>query len=408
MTSSGRIHTAAAFVFLCALLAVAGVSGAAGLPEPDDRVVVEVQVPAPYKVWPFDEPRTLKVPPGYDVSVFAAGLGRPRFMALAPDGAVYVSVPREDRILVLPDEDRDGVADRVEVFAEGLWRPHGLAFKGRELIVAEGGRLISLEDTDGDYKADAREVITEDVPSGGGHWTRSVAIGPDGRYYVSAGSTCNACVEKDFRRASVLWFWPGGGEANVFASGLRNTVGLEFHPETGELWGVDNGRDWLGDDLPPEELNRILAGNDYGWPYCYGDRVPDPDHGSKKRCAATIPPELEMQAHSAPLGLAFGYGLEFPVPMRHVLYIAFHGSWNRSRPTGYKVVGVPFAEGRPSGEPFDFVSGWLVDTEVWGRPVDVLAGPDGAMYVTDDFGGAVYRIVPFRETALTVGPAGGI
>jgi glucose/arabinose dehydrogenase len=148
----------------------------------------------------------------------------------------------------------------------------------------------------------------------------------------------------------------------------------------------------MGDDLPPEELNLITAGADYGWPYCYGDRVPDPDYGSAKRCASTTPPVVKMQAHSAPLGVAFGYGLGFPAPYKDVLYIAFHGSWNRSVPTGYKVVGIPFEKGRPAGAPFDFVTGWLVGDKAWGRPVAPVVGPDGALYLSDDKAGAVYRI----------------
>lgn len=382
-------------------------SASAEKPGGEGLVSVEVRVPKSQRFWPFDKPRSLMAPPGFEISVFAAGLGRPRIMAVGPDGVIYVSISREDRILALPDRDGDGVADDKIVFAEDLQKPHGITFRNGEMVVAETGRLITLKDTDGDLKADKKKIISTDIPAGGGHWTRSIVAGPDGTLYVSVGSTCNVCEEDDFRRATVLWFWPDGGAANIYASGLRNTVGLALHPETNEIWGVDNGRDWLGDNLPPEELNRITSGGNYGWPYCYGANVPDPDLGSKRKCKGAVPPEVEMQAHSAPLGLAFGFELDFPHPYKDILYVAFHGSWNRSIPTGYKLVGIPFNEGKPSGTPFDFVTGWLLKGEPWGRPVSPLAGPDGALYLTDDFAGAIYRIAPLRDQALTVGPAGG-
>lgn len=389
-----------AWALAALVLVLAGTAGAALYGS-----LVSVQLlatEAQKEVWPFDRERALKAQPGFEINLFATNLGRPRFMAVGPEGHIYVSISREDRIMVLPDRDHDGVADEKIVFAEGLARPHGLVFRDGELIVAQTGSLIALKDTDGDLRADEKRTITTDIPPGGGHWTRTLAVGPDGRYYVSVGSTCNACEEEDYRRASVLWFWPDGGSANTFATGLRNSVGLEFHPETGELWGVDNGRDWLGDNLPPEELNRITDGGDYGWPHCYGDRVPDPDHGSKERCQETIPPVVKMQAHSAPLGVAFGYDLNFPREFRNVLYVAFHGSWNRTVPTGYKVIGIPFEDGRPSGEPFDFLTGWLEPGgENWGRPVDPLVGPDGALYVSDDFAGAVYRVTRAKDVPVT-------
>ncbi|MBI5345324.1 MAG: PQQ-dependent sugar dehydrogenase, partial [Deltaproteobacteria bacterium] len=277
-------------------------------------------------------------------------------------------------------------ADSKVIFASDLNKPHGIAFIGAEAIVAETGGLVLLKDTDNDLKADVRKVISRDLPEGGGHWTRTVAAGSDGYLYVSAGSSCNACEEKDPRRAAVLRFKPQGGQAEVFAKGLRNSVGIAFEPDTKELWGVDNGADWLGENLPPEELNRIVKGGDYGWPYCYGDNIPDPDMGT------TLPPAVKMQAHSAPLGMAFGYNLKFPQPYRDVLFVAFHGSWNRLAPTGYKLIGIPFKNGRPDGEPFDFITGWMRGGVAWGRPVGLLVGGDGALYLSDDYAGAVYRI----------------
>ena len=334
----------------------------------------------------------LEAPAGFSVSVFAAGLDGPRMLAFSQAGDLFVSLPRAGQVVVLPDRDGDGTADRIQVFAEDLDRPHGLTFHGADLVVAENGRLLRLEDGDGDLAADRVTVLSTDLPGGGGHWTRSLADAPDGGFFVSAGSSCNACRERDARRAAVLKIPTGGGPAEIFARGLRNSVGLAVHPETGDLWGSDNGRDWLGDDLPPEEINRIAADGDYGWPYCYGQRVPDPEFGTAARCRKTIPPAVEMQAHSAPLGIAFGFGLAFPAHYRNMLYVAFHGSWNRSVPTGYKLVGIPFAGGRPAGPVENVITGWLQGSSAWGRPVDPVVGPDGALYLSDDRAGIVYRV----------------
>ena len=329
--------------------------------------------------------------PGMRVTLYAADAPGARFMAVSEDGTIFVSVPNDGTVLALPDRNKDKGADEKIVFARGLKRPHGLAFRGKSLIVAETGRLIELEDTDGDLKADTRRIISDDLPAGGGHWTKSLAIGPDGAIYVSGGSSCNVCVEKDKRRAAVLRFT--GPEAEVFATGLRNSVGIEFHPKTGELWGVDNGRDGLGDDIPPEELNRIRKGGDYGWPYCYGDKTPDPEYGSPDRCKDTIPPVAAFQAHSAPLGVAFGTGLKsYPQRLAESLFIALHGSWDRSVPAGYKLIALHFKNGKPEGKPFDVVTGWLAGEEAWGRPVDAMIGKDGALYLSDDRAGAIYRI----------------
>lgn len=371
-------------------------NAAAAIPRADTEV--EISVPRRFAKGPFSEKRTLVVPRGLRVSLYASGLGGARFMAAGPDGSIYVSVPAKGSVLILKDKDGDGAADSVTEFAAGLDRPHGLAFVAKDLIVAETGRLVLLKDTDSDGKAEERTVITEDLPSGGAHWTRTVVLGPDSFLYVSAGSSCNVYVESDVRRASVMRFSIKGGKASLFARGLRNTVGLAFHPSTRVLWGVDNGRDLLGDDLPPEELNRIIEGADYGWPYCYGDRIPDeefsPD-GAGKICPNTAAPVVKMQAHSAPLGINFGHGLGFPPPFKDALFIAFHGSWNRSVATGYKVVAIPFGrDGNPSGPPADFVTGWLSDGGYWGRPVQPMAGPDGSLYISDDYAGAIYRVYP--------------
>ncbi|ABA87883.2 glucose/sorbosone dehydrogenase-like protein [Syntrophotalea carbinolica DSM 2380] len=363
----------------------------------DGLVTVPLHIPPAWSGTIKPESPILQTVPGFEISVFASGLTGPRMLAFSPAGDLYVSLPRAGRIMVLPDENHDGVADRHMTFADDLDLPHGLAFAGQDLIAAENGRLIRLPDGNTDLRADRIEVLSNDLPVGGGHWTRSVAIGPTGDYFVAAGSSCNACMEKDPRRAAILRIPAGGGQAKIHARGLRNSVGLAFHPATGELWASNNGRDRLGDDLPPEEINRIVPGGDYGWPFCYGRRIPDPDYGSVSRCRQTLPPEVEMQAHSAPLGITFGHKLAFPKAYRDMLYVAFHGSWNRSIPTGYKLVGIPVENGRPTGPPQDIVRGWLQGRRAWGRPVSPAVGPDGALYLSDDRAGLIYRITAMEE-----------
>ncbi|MBI5455050.1 MAG: PQQ-dependent sugar dehydrogenase [Deltaproteobacteria bacterium] len=359
--------------------------------DPGALVRTRLQVPEKYRTGALKAERHLSAPKGWKVSVFAGGLGGPRHMAIDEAGNIFVSLTSDGKVVALPDRDRDGVADEALTFADGLAKPHGLAFRGGDLIVAETGRVSVLKDTDKDLKSDSKEVITDDIPVGGGHFTRSVAISPSGDIFVSVGSSCNACVERDKRRAAVLKV--AGKKTVLYATGLRNSVGIAIHPDTKDLWGADNGTDYLGEDLPPEELNRIVEGGDYGWPYCYGERVPDPNMGSLERCRDTVPIDLGMQAHSAPLGIAFGKGLKSSDRFKDSLFIAFHGSWNRSVPTGYKLVAVPFKDGRPSGKAIDVITGWLTKDGPWGRPVQPLVGKDGALYISDDYAGVIYRVV---------------
>ena len=334
---------------------------------------------------------SVALPPGFKIELFASDLGSVRFMAIGPSGALFVSVPRTGRILALPDRDRDGKTDRTTVFADDLNRPHGLAFRDGDLYVAETDRVVRLRDKDGDLRADDQQVIVADLPSGGGHWTRTIGFGPDGKLYVSIGSSCNVCIERDPRRAAIVQYNPDGTGEQIYAAGLRNSVGFVWHPETGEMWATDNGRDWLGDDLPSDEINIVVNGGFYGWPYCYGRNISDPDFGDRDRCAQATPPEVALQAHSAPLGLAFYTGAQFPETYRGNLFVAYHGSWNRSIPTGYKVVRVRMEKGKPV-EVEDFATGWLQGDQAWGRPVDVLVWTDGSLLVTDDRTGFIYRI----------------
>lgn len=336
-------------------------------------------------------PHPITLPKGFRIGVYASGLEGVRMMTFSPEGDLTVSQSRAGRILLLPDRNRDGKSDRTQVFAQDLDRPHGLAWREGALVVAETGAVVRLRDRDGDGIAETKETLTKDLPAGGMHWTRTLGFAPDGHMLVSAGSSCNACVEEDRRRAAILRFKPDGSDMTLYARGLRNSVGFAWHPTTGDLWATDNGRDWLGNDAPPDELNRITFGAHYGWPYCYGDRRPDPELDDAAFCASSAPMALGFQAHSAPLGMAFYTGDHFPAEYRHDAFVAFHGSWNRQPPTGYKVVRVRFKDGKPTGYE-DFATGWLRGGRGWGRPVDVAVAPDGALFVSDDFGGRIYRI----------------
>ena len=337
---------------------------------------------------------TIRLPPGFAIEVFAGDLGYPRFLTLDPRGTLLVSVPRAGRVIALPDDNRDGRADGVVPVVEGLELPHGLAFLDGQLLVAETGRVVRF-----DYDPVARRVrgsptvVVPNLPARGGHWTRTITIGPDRRLYVSVGSSCNSCEESDQRRAAIYRYEADGRGGTPFGTGLRNAVGIAFRPGTSELWATVNGRDWLGDDRPAEYVTRIDEGGFYGWPYCHwtaAGLVPDPDLGGGNHCKAALRPSLLYQAHTAPLGLAFYTGSQFPAEYRGDLLVALHGSWNRSVPVGYKVIRVRLGGATPTAE--DFATGWLVGGRYWGRPVDLAVAPDGALFLSDDGLGAVYRI----------------
>jgi glucose/arabinose dehydrogenase len=324
------------------------------------------------------EKREVTVPPGWRASVYATGVDRARMMAFGPDGDLFVSGTRANVVYRLPDRDRDGRADAVERWATGLSLPHGLAVRDGHLHVAEGHRVVRLPLTGG-----PPEVVVPSLPAPASHVTRSLAFLPSGELLVAAGSSCNVCIEEDERRASVSVHLPG----RIYARGLRNAVGLARHPRTGEVWATNNGRDWLGDDMPADGVYRLRDGLDAGWPRCNpsptGALLHDPDFGRPGGCDGVARPDVAIQPHSAPLGLAF---------RGEDLFVALHGSWNRSAPVGYKVVRIPGGTGAPE----EFATGWLPPGggAGWGRPVDLAVGPDGALFVSDDLGGTIYRIAP--------------
>jgi glucose/arabinose dehydrogenase len=313
-------------------------------------------------------------------------------MTLGLDGQLYVAERGAGRILRLPDADIDGIADQVEIVAEGLKAPSSLAFyQDGSLYVGETERVLRFPPLAGSETFNQPEVLIPDLPSGG-HNTRTVLFRPDfSTLYVSIGSSCNICEEADQRRAAVMRYDPDGSAGRLYAKGLRNAVGVTIKPGTDELWVTNNGRDFLGDDQPPETVYLVQDGKDYGWPYCHSGRIIDPDMGSPTSCQDIEKPLVEMQAHSAPLGLEFYSGDQFPEAYQGDLFVALHGSWNRSSPVGYKIVRIPI-DGDTIGPVEDFAAGWLEGGSSWGRPVDVLTGADGSLFVSDDAGGRIYRI----------------
>jgi glucose/arabinose dehydrogenase len=368
-------------------LTIGGPSRLPDPPAPTAIPLMEAAVPLP------DVPEhAIALPAGFGISVFADGLDNPRMMTLGPDGHIYVAERGAGRILRLPDANRDGIIDQIEIAAEGLNAPSSLAFyQDGSLYVGETTRVLRFPPLAGQQEFSQPEVVIADLPSGG-HNTRTVLFNSDySSLFVSIGSSCNSCEEGDERRAAIMRYNPDGSAGRVYAKGLRNAVGMTFKPGSEELWATNNGRDFLGDDLPPETVYLVEAGKDYGWPSCHSGRIIDPDMGSPTACQGVEEPMVEMQAHSAPLGLEFYSGDQFPEEYQGDLFVAFHGSWNRSNPVGYKIVRIPL-DGDTIGPTEDFATGWLIDDSSWGRPVDVLTGPDGSIFVSDDAGGRIYRI----------------
>jgi glucose/arabinose dehydrogenase len=385
--------------------------------QPSPIRITLADLPAPYtsqsasqppEVVPVPDDATLSVPSGFTVSVFAAGLERPRWLALTPEGDVLVTETRENRIRRLRDTNGDGTADEISTFADashGLNIPFGMAFSDDAFFLGNTNAVLRFAYQAGQGALQGQGQKIADLPGNGyrQHWTRNVVIAPDqSNLYVSIGSASNVS-EEPLPRASVQVMNLDGSQPETFAYGLRNSVGLDFHPVTGALYTTVNERDGLGDDLVPDYLTRLQPGEFYGWPYTYlaagrldprqtqGDRSKNPDLAAQTRT-----PDVLFQSHSAALGLQFYDGDTFPQRYRHGAFVAFRGSWNRSRGTGYKLVYVPFDDsGNPLGYYEDFLTGFLIDPSgptTWGRPVGLLVLPDGSLLFTEEMNNRIYRI----------------
>lgn len=333
----------------------------------------------------------LRLPPGFTAEVYAVVPGA-RSLALGSRGTVFVGTMDAGRVYALRPR-ADGRSAEVTTLASGLATPNGVAFRDGALFVAEVGRILRFDDIETRLDAPPRPaVVTDRYPKDRGHGWKFIAFGPDGWLYVPVGAPCNVCEPDPDRYALISRIRPDGSGYEVFARGVRNTVGFDWHPETGELWFNDHGRDWMGDDLPSCELNRAQkAGLHFGFPYCHQGDTPDPEFGAKRACSEFVPPAWKQGGHVAPDGLRFYTGKMFPPDYRNRVFVAQHGSWNRSKKSGYRVMAGTIENGKVTRfEPF--IEGFLEGERAWGRPVDLLVLPDGSLLVSDDQAGAVYRI----------------
>lgn len=341
-------------------------------------------------------PFVLTTPPGFKTSLFASGLLAPRVMVFAPDGTMLVTDLVDRTVVALPDDNRDGIADRRVLVLSNLLFPNGLAFLDGRLFVAQEDGIYSYAYDSKSYRASGATKIME-LPTGGEHRTRSIFVGPDKMLYVSIGSSCNVCRETDGRFATIWRISPDGTTKTLFAKGVRNTVFGAFDPE-GRLWGNDMGRDEMGHDLPPDEVNIIREGGTFGWPNCYGDNVPDPSMATATDCAGLDAPAHMYAAHVAPLGMVFVDSKKFPPEWQGDILSALHGSWDQENPTGYTIVRL-HRQGTTIIEEEVVISGWkrLIEGQnpartAHGRPTGLAFGPDGSLFISDDKSGMIYRV----------------
>jgi glucose/arabinose dehydrogenase len=339
----------------------------------------------------------LKVPAGFTVKKFAEALSMPRILAVSSSGNVYASDREAGVVMLLKDTNGDGVADTKQTVAT-IKQAHGLAIHNSKLYIA-AVREVYVADINADGTLGTPQMLTDKLPDGGQHPNRTLAVGPDNKLYITIGSTCNACDEPNKLNATIVRADLDGSNITVFAKGLRNTIGFGWHPQTGELWGMDHGIDWLGDEDQKEEVNQIKQNANYGWPYIFGEGKYNPgdrptnDTTYQQYLALSTLPTLTYQAHAAPMQMAFYTGTTFPAEYKNDAFVAMRGSWNRSKPVGYKVVRLHFENGKPIRFD-DFLTGFLVNnnTAHFGRLVGVAVHPDGSLLVSDDTNGVIYRV----------------
>jgi len=338
----------------------------------------------------------IKLPPGFKIDLYASDVKNVRAITWGADNVLFGGSRDEGKVYAMIDSNGDKKADEVVTVAEKLHMPTGVAYKDGNLYVSEVSRVLVFRDIDKNFRnKPAFEVLPYAFPAEEHHGWKYLKFGPDGRLYVPVGAPCNICKRDDDPRfASIMRLNTDGSGAEIFASGIRNSVGFDWHPVSKTLYFTENGRDWMGDDIPPCELNHAPEkGMDFGFPYCHGGNIPDTEYGKEKNCSEFVPPLQNLGPHVAPLGMAFYTGTVFPEEYRNGIFMAEHGSWNRTTPLGYRVsfVGLD-ANGKSKGYTI-FAEGWLQDNgSRWGRPVDILMHPDGSLLVSDDFGDAVYRI----------------
>lgn len=331
----------------------------------------------------------IKLPPGFEITLFAS-VPNARQMALGKQ-TLFVGSMTAGKVYAIPLQG--GRAGSPRVIAEGLAMPVGVAFHRGDLYVSAINRILRLRGIESRLDRPPRpEVVSAQYPSDKAHGWKFIAFGPDNKLYVPVGAPCNSCEPDARRYANITRLDVQTGSVERVARGVRNSVGFDWHPLTGELWFTDNGRDMLGDDVPPDELNRLdRTGRHFGYPYCHGGTIPDPEFGHTRSCKEFVPPAQNLGAHVAALGMRFYTGRQFPAAYRNAIFIAEHGSWNRTRKSGYRI-GVAHLQGQRVVAYEAFATGWLQGESAWGRPADVLVMPDGSLLVADDLAGAIYRI----------------
>lgn len=338
--------------------------------------------------------KQLSLPAGFSISIYADKLPNARSLALADDGVVFVGTGKEGKVYAVTDANHDGVADQSYVIAKDLYMPNGVAYKNGSLYVAAVNRILRFDAiTQHLDNPPAPVVVTDKFPDDRHHGWKYLRFGPDNKLYTAVGAPCNICDPEKEIYTSLVRLNSDGSDIEILARGIRNTVGFDWQPETNALFFNDNGRDYLGDDEPADELNHwTTKGEHFGYPYCHGGDIVDPEFGANKKCADFIPPVWKYKAHIAPLGMRFYTGKQFPDEYKNQLFVAQHGSWNRTEPQGYQLALVKFKDGKPAAEQ-SFIHGWLTDKgEVLGRPVDILTLPDGSLLISDDKLGVIYKV----------------
>lgn len=334
----------------------------------------------------------IKLPPGFRIEQVTDQVPDARAMTFSPAGTLYVGSRGAGKVYAVaaPLSGKP----QVHTVASGLTLPIGVAWRDGALYASSVSRIVRLDGIDNRLDNPPRPVVIYDkFPSETHHGGRFIGFGPDGYLYVPIGAPCNVCARDESRYANILRIKPDGSDLQVFAKGVRNTVGFDWHPSTGELWFSENGRDWLGDDSPPDELNRASrAGLHYGFPYCHAGNIADPEFGKQRACTGFEPPVARLGPHVAALGMRFYTGKQFPAEYRNNIFIAEHGSWNRSERIGYRITRVALDDSGKVIKQETFAEGWLQDGQPWGRPADVAVAPDGSLLVSDDLAGAIYRI----------------
>lgn len=355
------------------------------------KTLLPVALAAPLAACAQPDLALVELPEGFSIDYYAEGVENARQMALGDEGTLFVGSRRAGKVHAVVDSDGDLRADRVILIADGLKMPSGIEFRDGDLYVAAVSQVLRYPDIEARLDNPPEpEVLVDDLPTEDHHGWKYLRFAPGGELYLPVGAPCNVCDEAGF--AEVRRLDLDSGEMDTWAYGVRNSVGLAFHPQTAELWFTDNGRDWMGDDLPDCELNHAPEqGMHFGFPYCHQGDVIDPEFGEGKSCADYVAPEINLGPHVAPLGLAFYTGEQFPADYQGDLIIAEHGSWNRSDKIGYRLKRVTFEGGEVTGQEV-FAKGWLQGQEDWGRPNDVLVLPDGSLLVSDDKADAIYRI----------------